>query len=152
MTDKVMQGLASLTNLTAFYLVDGSEAKNISSDDAIVTFVKACTNLVELSLAGLAAVSDETLVALGDHCASLQFLHLNGCSRVTDAGIAALTPCENLEVLELTDTSVTQEVTRQIRKFTRLWRLEANILTEGGLVDVRVLVYRNVLDGVPSRC
>jgi len=74
---------------------------------------RACPDLIHVNLAGMATLSDFGLGELLAGCPLLQVLHVSQCRNITDHGLAGLFPPSHfgqaLQVLALTDTSVTQE-------------------------------------------
>ncbi|RHY59439.1 hypothetical protein DYB38_000531 [Aphanomyces astaci] len=60
------------------------------TDDVLVQIAVACTELVELDVAGCSRIGDDGLVAIAMSCPKLQVLDASMCIRVTDHGLHAM--------------------------------------------------------------
>ncbi|RQM10319.1 hypothetical protein B5M09_000112 [Aphanomyces astaci] len=60
------------------------------TDDVLVQIAVACTELVELDVAGCSRIGDDGLVAIAMSCPKLQVLDASMCIRMTDHGLHAM--------------------------------------------------------------
>jgi hypothetical protein len=101
--------LTSLTRLTRLTMsgVDFDEA-------AFNSLALGLTGLQRLSIGGSELVGDAALVVVARALRKLTELNVRNCSRVTNRGVLQLTALQNLKVLLVEDTAVSQQVVARV--------------------------------------